>query len=185
MVQVNDGEDLVNTVVTSAESKDFKTIISELTSSVNIYRQRKNQVHNKRMNIVNILPTFLVGPILQVSSYLASIGISVNFLGIKKYEFGSCVLTSIGSIGVEDGYAPIPPLSFAPMLVSVCKKKTKYYYDKDIKIHEKRSLGLNFTIDNRFIDAKDAEGIHRDVNLLLVLLTFFFKILVEKDWRKS
>ncbi len=174
MVQVNDGEDLVNTVITSAESKDFKTIISELTSSVNKYRQKKNEVHNKRMNLINILPSFLVGPILQVSSYLASIGISINFLGIKKYEFGSCVLTSIGSIGVEDAYPPIPPLSFAPMLVSACKKKTKYYYDKDLKIHEKSSLGLNFTIDNRFIDAKDAEGIHRDVKFLLfVLLTFF------------
>ena len=166
---------MVNTVITRAESKDFKTIISELTTSVNKYRQKKNEVHNKRMNIINILPTFLVGPILQVSSYLASIGISINFLGIKKYEFGSCVLTSIGSIGVEDGYAPIPPLSFAPILVSVCKKKTKNYYDKDLKIHEKNSLGLNFTIDSRFIDAKDAEGIHRDVNLLLGFINFFNK----------
>jgi hypothetical protein len=60
------------------------------------------------MSAVNFLPTFLIGPIMQVSSYLASIGISVDIFGVKGYEFGSCVLTSIGSLGIESGFPPIP-----------------------------------------------------------------------------
>jgi len=40
------------------------------------------------------------------------------------------------------------------MLVSICKKKTQYYYDKDKKIQEKLSIDYNFTIDFRFIDGK-------------------------------
>jgi hypothetical protein len=163
LVQVGDGEDLANTVISRAETKDFKTIIRELQANVAKYRQKKVADHNKRMGIIQFLPTFLIGPIIQFTSYLANIGLAVKLLGVKKYEFGSCVLTSIGSIGVEDGYPPIPPLTFAPLLVSVCKKKTKYSYDENNKIQEKITLGLDFTIDERFIDAKDAEGVNRDV----------------------
>ena len=50
----------------------------------------------------------LLGPILQITGYISSIGISIKSLGLTKNEFGSCVVTSIGTLGIEDGYPPIP-----------------------------------------------------------------------------
>jgi hypothetical protein len=108
LVAVGDGEDLANTVIKNADRKSFKQICTELHAGAEKLRAKKNLNHNKKMSAVNFLPTFLIGPIMQVSSYLASIGISVNFLGVKGYEFGSCVLTSIGSLGIESGFPPIP-----------------------------------------------------------------------------
>ena len=84
-------------------------------------------------------------------------------------------MTSIGSIGLEDGYPPIPRIfilfiflaqTYVPLLVSVCKKKTKYVYDKDKNIVEKNFLPLNFTIDIRFINAKIASKFYNDVILI-------------------
>ncbi len=49
-----------------------------------------------------------MGPIMQISAYLASIGASIGFLGVKKFEFGSCIVTSIGSLGMDNCFVPIP-----------------------------------------------------------------------------
>ena len=76
------------------------------------------------------------------------------YFQITAFEFGSCVITSIGSIGIEDGYPPIPPPTFCPILVSVCKKNKSCYYDSDFKVKEKVTISFNFTVDFRFIDYK-------------------------------
>jgi hypothetical protein len=53
-----------------------------------------------------------LGPLIQISAYLASIGIAIDFLGVKKFEFGSCLVTSMGSLGVEECMVNIPRNNF-------------------------------------------------------------------------
>ena len=40
-------------------------------------------------------------------------------------------------IGIEDSSAPIPALTFAPMLLTICKKTTKLVFDEDGKVKRK------------------------------------------------
>lgn len=83
--------------------------------------------HNKKMRVINVLPTLyniylydyysflnisLIGPITQLTCYISSIGKSIKLLGLTKNEFGSCVVTSIGTLGIEDGYPPIPRMKY-------------------------------------------------------------------------
>jgi hypothetical protein len=51
------------------------------------------------------------------------------------------------------------------MCVTLCKSKTRYYYDEEKNIKEQTTIGFNFTIDGRFIDPKDAEEVHKDVSI--------------------
>ena len=48
--------------------------------------------------------------------------------------------------------------NFSPFLVSICKKETKFCYDKSGKLEEKTTLGFSFTVDFRFIDTKTIKG---------------------------
>lgn len=109
-------------------------------------------------------------------SYLSSAGVGVDVLGMPKHEFGSCVITSIGSIGIDDAFAPIPriifkiiwfyfilALTFAPMLLVLCKKKTKYYKDDNNKVNEKSVMNINFTIDQRYIDSDSIQRLFGEV----------------------
>lgn len=48
------------------------------------------------------------GILMQTMSYISSIGISIPAFGVVKNEFGGCVITSIGSISIDDAYPPIP-----------------------------------------------------------------------------
>ncbi|MCQ2816336.1 MAG: hypothetical protein MJ252_03620 [archaeon] len=91
-----------------------------------------------------------MGPVTQILSYLSSIGLPLKFVGVKKFEFGSCVVTSVGSVGIENSFAPIPSLTFAPLLLTVCKSYEKRHLEADGKISKKIVLQMNFTADYRF-----------------------------------
>lgn len=104
-----------------------------------------------------------MGPVLQLVSYLSSIGIALTQVGLKKFEFGSCVVTSVGSVGIENSFAPIPALTFAPLLLTLCKAFSKREFDKDGKIKEKKYLQMNFTSDYRFFDSKTAADLIQEV----------------------
>ena len=86
------------------------------------------------MKMFKFVPTFLTGPITQIVSYLSSIGVKVKAIGLRKFEFGSFVITSIGGLGIEHSYAPIPPFTFAPLLLTLCKKKMLLKKWKMIKL---------------------------------------------------
>ena len=169
LVQVGDGKELANTTIKQCEVKNFHEITEELKSSVDLLRKRKNKDQNKKMNLMYFLPTFILGPVIQIISFLSSIGLSIEILGLKKFEFGSCVITSIGSLGIDDSYAPIPPLTFAPLLLTLCSKYNKYYYNEQNEIQEKIILKMNFTSDYRFFSIDTAKKIKEDVSLFFLL----------------
>jgi hypothetical protein len=162
LVNVGDGKELANTTIKNCERKNFKTICDELFSSANLLKKTKNKDQNKKMKLMYLLPTFLLGPLIQISSYLSSIGVALELIGLKKFEFGSCVITSIGSLGIENSFAPIPPLTFTPMLLTLCKTYNKNYL-KNGKIEEKTFLTMNFTSDFRFFDINAASGIFKEI----------------------
>jgi hypothetical protein len=57
LVQVGDGQDLANKTLKNVEKKNFKEICSDLNQGVMKLRNKTNDEHNKKMRVVNILPT--------------------------------------------------------------------------------------------------------------------------------
>ena len=165
LVQVGDGKELANTTIQNCEKKNFKEITKELVESVKLLRARKNKDQNLKMKIFKFIPTFLTGPFTQIASYLSSIGVKITAIGLKRFEFGSCVITSIGGLGIEDSYAPIPPLTFAPLLLTLCSKYDVNKRDENGNIETKSYLRMNFTADFRFFDLKNSSSIFKDIHL--------------------
>ena len=166
LVQVGGGQELANTTIIECEKKNFKIITEELVSSVKLLRERKNKDQNKKMFLFKFFPTYLMGPATQILSYLSSIGMRFKAVGLKKFEFGSCVITSIGSLGISDSYAPIPPLTFAPLLLTLCSKYDVNIKDENGKIDTKTYMKMNFTADYRFFDTASAVAIMKDIHLI-------------------
>eukprot|EP00340_Litonotus_pictus_P000649 CAMPEP_0170520986 /NCGR_PEP_ID=MMETSP0209-20121228/6316_1 /TAXON_ID=665100 ORGANISM="Litonotus pictus, Strain P1" /NCGR_SAMPLE_ID=MMETSP0209 /ASSEMBLY_ACC=CAM_ASM_000301 /LENGTH=268 /DNA_ID=CAMNT_0010807609 /DNA_START=87 /DNA_END=893 /DNA_ORIENTATION=+ len=154
LVAIGDGNDLANSVIRGCDRKTIEEIHDELQNSVHKLRTKKDENHNKKNRVAMLLPNFILALIVQITSYIASIGIGFKPFGVTPFEFGSCVITSIGSLGIEEGYPPIPPPTFCPLLVSVCKKNNSFYYDTDHKVQEKATIGYNFTADFRFLNQK-------------------------------
>ena len=57
LVQVGDGQDLANKTLKNVEKKNFKEICTDLNQGVAKLRNKTNEEHNKKMRVVNILPT--------------------------------------------------------------------------------------------------------------------------------
>ena len=117
------------------------------------------------MKIFKFIPTYITGPFTQIVSYLSSIGVKFDALGLKKFEFGSCVITSIGGLGIEYSYAPIPPLTFAPLLLTLCSKYNVNKRDENGNIETRTYLRMNFTADYRFFNMKNSSQIFKDIHL--------------------
>ena len=165
IVQVGDGKELANATIANSEKKNFKQITEELVDSVKVLRARKNKDQNIKMKMFKLVPTFLTGPITQIVSYLSSMGYKVKAIGLRKFEFGSFVITSIGGLGIEFSFAPIPPFTFAPLLLTLCKKYEVNKRMEDGNIITKTYLKMNFTADYRFFDLKNASCIFKDIHL--------------------
>jgi pyruvate/2-oxoglutarate dehydrogenase complex dihydrolipoamide acyltransferase (E2) component len=152
LVNVGKGKELANTTLKDCELKTLKEIHMELNSNASLLKERKNKEQNKKMNLYKLIPTFLLGPLAQIFSYISSIGIQIKTLGLKQFEFGSCVITNIGSIGIENSFAPIPPISFAPAILTLCSYYKVNAKNKEGNIENKIYLKMNFTTDYRFFD---------------------------------
>ena len=165
LVEVGDGKELANTTITNCEKKNFIQITNELNKSVKLLRERKNKDQNFKMKVFKFIPTFITGPFTHMVSYLSSIGLRIDALGLKRFEFGSCVITSLGKLDIDDSYAPIPPLTFAPILVTLCSKYTVNKRDEDGNIAEKTYLRMNFTSDFRFFEPRIVSALVKDIHL--------------------
>ena len=165
LVEVGDGKELANTTLKACENKNFQEIQKEFDYSVKLLKARKNKDQNFKMKIFKFIPTFITGPFTQVVSYLSSVGFEFTALGLKKFEFGSCVITSIGSLGIENSYAPIPPLTFAPLLLTLCKKYDIVKKNEEGELEKRTYLRMNFTADYRFFSPKTAVAIFKDIHL--------------------
>ena len=166
LVEVGDGKELANTTITNCEQKDFVEITNELNKSVKLLRERKNKDQNFKMKIFKFVPTSMSGPFTQIFSYLSSIGLRIDALGLKRFEFGSCVITSLGKLDIDNSYAPIPPLTFAPLLLTLCSKYNVNKKDENGNIITKTYFRMNFTSDYRFFEPKTAAAIVKDIHII-------------------
>ena len=165
LVEVGGGKELANTTITDCEKKNFQEIQKEFEKNVKSLKSRKNKDQNLKMKIFKLIPTFITGPFTQIVSYLSSIGIKIDAVRLKKFEFGSCVITSIGSLGIDDSYAPIPPLTFAPLLLTLCKMYHVNKINEENKMEKRTYLRMNFTADYRFFNPKTASSLFKDIHL--------------------
>ena len=165
LVEVGGGKELANTTIINCEKKNFQEIHKEFEANVKSLKSRKNKDQVFKMKIFKFIPTFLSGSFTQIVSYLSSIGLKFESIGIKKFEFGSCVITSIGSLGIEDSFAPIPPLTFAPLLLTLCQKYNVNKKNEEGKIEKKTYLRMNFTADYRFFSSRTATAMFKDIHL--------------------
>ena len=71
-------------------------------------RKNKGDVeHKKRTFIVDYIPAFLVFVVIRIVNFLSNrLNISIPFLSIQKNAFGVGCVTSLGTLGFEDVYAP-------------------------------------------------------------------------------
>ncbi len=113
----------------------------------------KDADHKKTTELFGILPTFILGPLMTMMTYVGqNMGISFPPLGLRANAMGHLVITNIGTLNIEQGFAPIPTPMRCQMIACVgrVEKRTKVIDDK-IEIRD--MMTVVYTYDHRFGDA--------------------------------
>src|SRR5205823_5430724 len=108
------------------------------------------------------LPTFLVSAVLRVVGFLMmDLNVWSPLFNAPRDSFGSVMITSVGMMGIDAGFAPLVPYSRCPLLMAVGE-----IHDKPVvingKIEIRPMMTVGVTLDHRLVDGKGASYMLRD-----------------------
>jgi pyruvate/2-oxoglutarate dehydrogenase complex dihydrolipoamide acyltransferase (E2) component len=152
LVSVEGGKDLGKFKVCDIDKKTTLEIAQELSTGAERLRQGKDENFEKPKNMIKVVPTWLLRPILWLTGYITgAMGLSIKAFGLESYPFGAAIITSVGMFGLDEGYAPPTPFARVPIYVTIPEiKKRAVVIDDQVVIRP--MLDLTSTIDHRFLD---------------------------------
>lgn len=154
LVDVEGGSDLVPCTMFNAHELSLKEFAIAISEKVARAKARKDVSHNQQTAILNFIPSFIAGPMVWVCSYISmAVGINIPPLALRNDSFGHIVLTNIGTLGLQRGYAPIAPPMHAMGLFCVGTIDKRPIVNKEGEIVVADMCSLVGTGDHRFGDA--------------------------------
>jgi hypothetical protein len=62
-------------------------------------------IHQKRMGLMRILPSFLIYVLYETGIFLSSfVGLNIPSIGLEKDPMGAMIVSSVGNFGFVDAY---------------------------------------------------------------------------------
>ncbi len=147
--------------VANIDKKTIKEIHEEIKIKSLKIKDKNDEKFGKTFAIIKHCPQFLLRFLLKLQSFLSfNLGLESKALGLQADPFGSAMVTSVGSLGVPVGFAPLVPFSRTPFLLAVGAIEKKAWVE-DEKIVIKPVLELAVTFDHRMIDGLHASEIYK------------------------
>ncbi|KAF4315619.1 hypothetical protein JM18_008950 [Phytophthora kernoviae] len=167
------GEDLGVCRLPEVDKMTLQDVVNRVRSDASKIRSGKDKGQEDRNKIMSVLPTYIIRLMLNFFGWLGSAcGFRIAPVGVEPYMFGSCMVTSVGMMGLDLAFSPIPPYSQVPMLVTIGSIMDKAVV-VDGKVEVRPLLTLTTTIDHRYVDgseaacmAKNLKAFIEDPNLL-------------------
>lgn len=152
LVALEGGNDLAKAKVSSADQKSIADISRELGAVAGRLRSGGDRDFEKSKGAIKAMPMWLLKRMVWLTGFLASsLGMSIKALGVEPFPFGSCIITSVGMFGIDEGFAPPTPFARVPVLILVGAVRDRpAVIDGQIKVQPQ--VTINATIDHRFID---------------------------------
>lgn len=152
LVALEGGNDLAKAKVTSADQKPIADIARELGAVSGRLRSGGDSDFEKSKGAIKAMPMWLLRRMVWLTGFLASsLGMRIKALGVEPFPFGSCIITSVGMFGIDEGFAPPTPFARVPVLILVGAVRDRpAVVDGQIKVQPQ--VTINATIDHRFID---------------------------------
>lgn len=152
LISLLEGDDLGKFKICNADQKTTVEIARELREAADRLRKGKDEEFEKSKPLIRTLPTWLLRPILWLSGYIAgAMGVSIKPLGLERFPFGAAIVTSVGMLGIDEGFAPPTPFARVPVYIAVTSIKERAVV-RDGQIVIRPEVDLMATVDHRFMD---------------------------------
>jgi pyruvate dehydrogenase E2 component (dihydrolipoamide acetyltransferase) len=152
LVALEDGQDLAKAKIENVDKKSLGDIARELAERSQRLRKGGDSDFEKSKDAIRALPTWVLKPIVSLTGFLAGgLGLKIPALGVEPFPFGSCIVTSVGMFGLDEGYVPPTPFARVPVYILVGAIRDRPTVEDD-KVVSRPQLTITATIDHRFID---------------------------------
>lgn len=153
-VATEDGRDLSGFKIRGADRAALVDIARQVEERAERVRRRQDREVERTKASLDRIPDALVGPAMKLVAFLTyDLGLDLGRLGVASDQFGSAMVTSIGSIdaGLGMALAPLVPFSHVPIVVLVNNVQRRPVAVGD-RVEIRPMLTLGCTFDHRFID---------------------------------
>ncbi len=152
LVALPHGQDLAKFKVCNIDQKTTVQIAEELRAGAEQLRAGKDANFEKSKGLLKVLPTWALKPLLWAIGYVTgALGIEIKALGLEAFPFGSAIITSVGMLGIDEGYPPPTPFARVPVYLVVTKIKDRVIAHQGEAVIRPQ-LDIMATIDHRFLD---------------------------------
>jgi pyruvate dehydrogenase E2 component (dihydrolipoamide acetyltransferase) len=167
-VATGGGRDLSGFRIDAADTLSLARIAAALGAAARNIRSGADPAFERSRRLFKALPLWAIRLIVGLMSFLANtLGLHLPRLGLPRDPFGSAMVTSIGMMGVDMGFAPFSPVGRCPMIVTVTRVRQRAWV-VDGRIEARPVLRLCGTFDHRLIDGYHAAEISGEVEELLL-----------------
>lgn len=152
LVALEEGKDLAKAKIEHADQKSTADIARELRERAEKLRKREDADFEKSKGLLRLLPTWLLRPMVWTIGWLTgALGMEMRSLGLERFPFGSCIVTSVGMFGLDEGFVPPTPFARVPVYVLVGAVRDRPAVVDGVIVIQPQ-LTITATIDHRFID---------------------------------
>jgi pyruvate dehydrogenase E2 component (dihydrolipoamide acetyltransferase) len=118
--------DLSGTVLRDADRKPPGELALELQNKAAEVRTGKDKEMVKTRRTLDLLPSLISRAILSFVAFLTyTLNLNLRLFGIPRDPFGGAMVSSIGSLGIPEGWPPLVPMSSTPLLIAVGRIEDK------------------------------------------------------------
>lgn len=151
-VATEGGRDLSGFKIVRADEKPVVEIAREVEQRVELLRSRRDRQVERTKSLLDRIPMPLLGPVMRTIAYLIyDRDLDLSRLGIVKDEFGSAMVSNIGTFGLTTAMAPLVPFSRTPLVVLVGHAEDRPVVEQG-SVVVRPMLTLGVTFDHRFMD---------------------------------
>lgn len=163
LIALENGKNLANTKVANADTCTLEEMSTSIRGAATSLRKGEDKDFQKSQDSLSWMPTWLIRPLLWTTGWVtSSLGIAVPMLGLTSFPFGSCMITSVGMFGLDEGYAPHTPFARVPIIVLIgAMRDTPIVQDGEVVIAP--MITLTATIDHRYIDGSQGANLARTI----------------------
>jgi pyruvate dehydrogenase E2 component (dihydrolipoamide acetyltransferase) len=166
-VATDDGRDLSGTKIEGTDELDLGGIEEALRKAAGAIRRDEDPAFRRSRGLFKALPLWAIRMIVGLMSLLANrLNLHLPRLGMPRDPFGSAMVTSVGMLGIDTGYAPFTPIARCPIIITVTRVVPRPWVVGD-RVEPRPVLRVCGTFDHRVIDGFFAGVISTHIERLL------------------
>ena len=175
LVDVGGAKDLGQVLLRDVEKMSLKEIVERTAKVGGEVKSGVDREFGRSRVLYNKLPPFLLRRYFDIANILINkLNLNLAAFGVPRDPFGSVLVTSLGMLGVEECFAPIPPLSRVSVAVLVTAIKDRPWVE-DGKVVVRPTMKLCLTLDHRVVEGYETAGIANELKEIIANPEKYFK----------